>query len=93
MPNEPTPLTPFEAAIYYFRGVQRMAAKLVVSESSVRRWNATRPPEHICQAIERLSDGEIKADMLRPDINFIRDRKGVVVDWRLKSAVTGGGES
>ena len=80
----------FEQAIAFFCGPGAMARKLSVSESSIRRWKIEGAPGYICAAIERQSNGKIKADVLRADLRFYRDQDGI--HWTMRSAIVGGGE-
>lgn len=75
-------LSPLQTAIKAAGSVTELAARLGVRQSAVSNWLArgTVPPER-CGAIEAATDGAVRAEHLRPDVEFQRDSDGVVTAY------------
>lgn len=82
-------------------GRNELANQLSVDGSSVSRWKLGRalvPVQH-CARIEAavialgigIQKTQVTADKLRPDYEFTR-HSGIVVSWRERSKIIGGGE-
>jgi len=62
-----------EKAVSFFGGVLKLSEKLNVQQSSVSKWLHSKLPVPIKHAvkIEELTNGEIKAKDLRPDLKWL----------------------
>lgn len=78
-----------------FGGTKQTAEKLRIKQRTVQNWIAanpdkrTLPKSSVCKTIERVTNGEISADPMRPDLEFVRTKRGMI-DYSRKRAVGGG---
>ncbi len=59
-----------ETLIDYFGGVTKAANALGVSQSLVSLWRSRGVPAERCPAIERSTNGQVRCEDLRPDIDW-----------------------
>jgi DNA-binding transcriptional regulator YdaS (Cro superfamily) len=78
-----------------FGGTKQTAEKLRIDQRTVQNWIAANPAKRslpksaVCKAIERVTNGEVQADPMRPDLEFVRTKRGLI-DFSRKRAVGGG---
>ena len=65
-----TPQYAFKEAIAFFGSKTALAKKLQIRPWSVHKWNENKIPYERCLEIEDLTNGLVKADDLRPDMNW-----------------------
>ncbi|SPL72297.1 transcriptional regulator [Acinetobacter stercoris] len=66
-----TPEKAFAKAVKLAGSKSALAKKLEITPWALSKWNPERIPDDRCLAIEDLTNGEVKAEELRPDINWI----------------------
>lgn len=67
--------TPLERAFTILGNPARLAYELGITPWAVYKWDVKRPPKERCLAIEALTDHEVTAEQLRPDINWDYERQ------------------
>jgi len=76
-----TPTEALSQACRLIGGVRAMADSLGVTPSAVGQWiNGKRPiPAERCPSIERATGGKVRAEQLRPDVDWgaLRHEAGV----------------
>lgn len=96
--NESQKTAAYEALVKlveHFGGTKQTAEKLKIEQRTVQNWIAGNPSKRslpkssVCKTIERATNGEIKADAMRPDLEFVRTKRGMI-DYSRKRAVGGG---
>lgn len=72
-----SPKDAFEKAIKIAGSKASLARSLGITPWALSKWNFNKIPEDRCLSIEELTHQEVKADQLRPDINwaFVRSTK------------------
>ena len=72
-----SPKDAFEKAIKIAGSKAALARSLGITPWALSKWNFNKIPEDRCLSIEELTHQEVKADQLRPDINwaFVRSTK------------------
>ena len=72
-----TPKDAFEKAIKIAGNKSALARGLGITPWALSKWNFNKIPEERCLPIEELTHSEVKAEQLRPDLNwtFIRSTK------------------
>ncbi|MEN8991217.1 MAG: transcriptional regulator [Acinetobacter gandensis] len=72
-----TPKDALEKAIKIAGNKSALARGLGITPWALSKWNFNKIPEERCLPIEELTKSKVKAEQLRPDINwtFIRSTK------------------
>ena len=72
-----SPKDAFEKAIKIAGSKAALARSLGITPWALSKWNFNKIPEDRCLSIEELTHQEVKAEQLRPDINwaFVRSTK------------------
>ena len=72
-----SPKDAFEKAIKIAGSKAALARGLGITPWALSKWNFNKIPEDRCLSIEELTHQEVKAEQLRPDINwaFVRSTK------------------
>ena len=72
-----TPSQALQKAINKAGSVAALARGIGITPWALSKWNVDRIPEERCEQIEKFTDGEVKAEELRPDINwnYVRSQK------------------
>lgn len=67
-----TPEEALEKAASIIGSLQALAEKLDVTKGAVGQWKlpGRRVPAEHCPAIERLTDGQVRCEQLRPDVDW-----------------------
>jgi DNA-binding transcriptional regulator YdaS (Cro superfamily) len=67
-----------EKATEIVGSMQALAEKLGVTKGAVGQWKlpGRRIPAEHCPAIERLTDGAVRCELLRPDVDWAAVRTG-----------------
>lgn len=61
---------PVEKAIELSGGLARLAAAIGKSQQAVSNWRSRGVPTECCPAIERATDGAVRCEELRPDVDW-----------------------
>ena len=87
--QNPVDLEAIDAAFAHFCGVGNLSVAIGNEKHSgyalATFWRKTGIPARVCKKIEIASKGVITADFLRKDIEFHRDKKGIITHWVLKT--------
>jgi DNA-binding transcriptional regulator YdaS (Cro superfamily) len=84
--------------VAHFGSTKQAADILRIGQRTVQNWitdnvaKRTTPNPTVCRAIEAATNGEFKADQFRPDLEFVRTKRGKICFSR-KRATVGGAES
>ena len=72
-----SPKDAFEKAIKIAGSKAALARGLGITPWALSKWNFDKIPEERCLSIEEITQNEVKAEQLRPDINwvFVRSTK------------------
>ena len=72
-----SPKDALEKAIKIAGSKSALARSLGITPWALSKWNFNKIPEDRCLSIEELTHQEVKAEQLRPDINwaFVRSTK------------------
>lgn len=72
-----SPKDALERAIKIAGSKSALARSLGITPWALSKWNFNKIPEDRCLSIEELTNEEVKAEQLRPDINweFVRSTK------------------
>lgn len=72
-----SPKDAFEKAIKIAGSKAALARGLGITPWALSKWNFDKIPEERCLSIEEITQKEVKAEHLRPDINwsFVRSTK------------------
>lgn len=72
-----SPKDAFEKAIKIAGSKAALARGLGITPWALSKWNFNKIPEERCLSIEEITQKEVKAEQLRPDINwsFVRSTK------------------
>lgn len=70
-------LTPLEEAFEIVGNAARLAYGLGILPWAVYKWDKTNPPKERCLAIQELTNNQVTAEQLRPDINWDYERKNL----------------
>ena len=72
-----SPKDAFEKAIKIAGSKSALARNLDITPWALSKWNFDKIPEDRCLLIEEITQKEVKAEQLRPDINwvFVRSTK------------------
>lgn len=72
-----SPKDALEKAIKIAGSKSALARSLGITPWALSKWNFNKIPEDRCLSIEELTHHEVKAEQLRPDINwaFVRSTK------------------
>lgn len=72
-----SPKDAFEKAIKIAGSKAALARGLGITPWALSKWNFDKIPEDRCLSIEEITQKEVKAEQLRPDINwsFVRSTK------------------
>ena len=72
-----SPKDAFEKAIQIAGSKAALARGLGITPWALSKWNFNKIPEERCLSIEEITKKEVKAEQLRPDINwaFVRSTK------------------
>ena len=67
----------FNRAIKYAGSLAKLARGIGITPWAASKWNPEKIPEERCEAIEEFTEGEVKVEELRPDINweYVRNKK------------------
>ncbi|MCH4247614.1 MAG: helix-turn-helix domain-containing protein [Acinetobacter populi] len=65
-----TPDSAFKKAIKIAGNKSALARKIGVTPWALSKWNVEKIPEERCEKIEEVTNGQVKAQDLRPDINW-----------------------
>lgn len=86
--QNPVDLEVIDSLFKHFLGACNLAIAIGLGKYSgyeyAHLWRKTGIPPKKCQKIEIASKGVFKADVLRKDIEFFRDKKGNITHWMLK---------
>ena len=69
-------MNPVEKAARAVGGQSELASSIGVSPQAVHKWIKGRAPADKCPDIERLTNGAVRCEELRPDIDWSVLRKG-----------------
>ncbi|NSM11357.1 helix-turn-helix domain-containing protein [Moraxella bovoculi] len=67
--------TPLERAISILGSTSALARAIGITPWAVSKWDKNAPPKDRCLDIEQVTQGQITAEQLRPDINWDYIRK------------------
>lgn len=67
--------TPLEQAFDILGNPAQLAYALEITPWAVYKWNLNRPPKERCLDIQDLTNNQVTAEQLRPDINWEYERK------------------
>lgn len=70
-----TDKTPLEQAFDILGNPAQLAYALEITPWAVYKWNLNRPPKERCLDIQDLTNNQVTAEQLRPDINWDYERK------------------
>ncbi|WP_120430186.1 transcriptional regulator [Acinetobacter baylyi] len=65
-----TPKNAFKKAIKIAGNKSALARRIGVTPWALSKWNVEKIPEERCEKIEEVTQGQVKAEELRPDINW-----------------------
>jgi DNA-binding transcriptional regulator YdaS (Cro superfamily) len=68
-------LTPLEQAFEVLGNPAQLAYALGITPWAVYKWNVNCPPKERCLDIQELTNNQITAEQLRPDVNWDYERK------------------
>ncbi|AKG12270.1 transcriptional regulator [Moraxella bovoculi] len=63
-------MTALQRAIDIVGSGAELARRIGLTAWAVNKWNPHKVPQNRCLAIEKATDGQVKAEELRPDINW-----------------------
>ena len=66
-----SPKDAFEKAIKIAGSKSALARSLGITPWALSKWNIDRIPEERCLSIEKITDKQVRAEQLRPDINWV----------------------
>lgn len=69
------PKTPLEQAFDILGNPAQLAYALKITPWAVYKWNVNRPPKERCLDIQDLTNDQVTAEQLRPDINWDYERE------------------
>lgn len=78
--------TPLEQAFDILGNPAQLAYALEITPWAVYKWNVNKPPKERCLDIQGLTDNQITAEQLRPDINWEYERQQISLDKKLEPA-------
>lgn len=67
--------TPLEQAFDILGNPAQLAYALNITPWAVYKWNVSRPPKDRCLDIQDLTNNQVTAEQMRPDINWDYERK------------------
>lgn len=67
--------TPLEKAFDILGNPAQLAYALNITAWAVYKWKVDRPPKERCLDIQDLTDNQVTAEQLRPDVNWDYERK------------------
>ncbi|MGP5201799.1 transcriptional regulator [Psychrobacter aquimaris] len=67
--------TPLEQAFDILGNPAQLAYALDITPWAVYKWNVNRAPKERCLDIQDLTNNQVTAEQLRPDINWDYERK------------------
>ena len=67
--------TPLEQAFDIFGNPAQLAYALNITPWAVYKWNINRPPKDRCLDIQGLTNNQVTAEQLRPDVNWDYERE------------------
>ena len=70
-----TERTPLEQVFDILGNPAQLGYALEITPWAVYKWNVNRPPKERCLDIQDLTDDQVTAEQLRPDINWDYERK------------------
>lgn len=65
-----SPKDAFEKAVKIAGSKSALARILDITPWALSKWNSNRIPEDRCIPIEKFTKGKVRAEQLRPDINW-----------------------
>ncbi|MDM1757170.1 MULTISPECIES: Cro/CI family transcriptional regulator [Acinetobacter] len=65
-----SPHEAFDKAVKFAGSSAALARGIGLTPWAVSKWNIEKIPEDRCEAIEEFTQGKVKAEELRPDINW-----------------------
>lgn len=71
----PAELTPLERVYEIVGNRAQVAHRLGINPWAVYKWNVERPPRDRCLDLELMTNKKVKAEELRPDVNWQYERK------------------
>ncbi len=74
-------MLPFERAVEIVGTKAKLAAAIGVSAQAVSQWKPDSVPPDPCARIEAATDGRVRCEALRPDIEWQRDREGRITGY------------
>jgi DNA-binding transcriptional regulator YdaS (Cro superfamily) len=66
-----SPKDAFEKAIKIAGSKSALARSLGITPWALSKWNIEKIPEERCLPIEKITNKQVRAEQLRPDINWI----------------------
>ena len=93
MPRTPNPVQALETAVLHAGGKQTQLAEQLTRigyncpQSAIATWfkrlslGKTGASRHACGPIEAATQGQVRAEWLRPDLTFTRNKRGYVVGF------------
>lgn len=72
-----TPHEAFNNAVTFAGSISALARKIGVTPWAASKWNPEKIPEDRCLKIEEITQVQVKAEQLRPDINWEYVRKNL----------------
>jgi DNA-binding transcriptional regulator YdaS (Cro superfamily) len=68
-----TPQEALDKAVAKLGSMQSLAAPLGVTKGAVSQWKmpGRRIPAEHCPTIEKLTDGDVRCEQLRPDVEWV----------------------
>lgn len=67
--------TPLEQAFDILGNPAQLAYALDITPWAVYKWNVKKPPKERCLDIQSLTNNQVTAEQLRPDVNWDYERK------------------
>ena len=70
--------TPFERAVQIAGNKAKLAKAIGVSPQAISAWDEARIPPEQCGPIELFTSNRVRAEALRPDLEWLRNTDGTV---------------
>ena len=77
-------MTPLNRAIRVVHGAVRLADAIGEKPSTVGNWHRRGVPLDKCALIEAATDGAVRCEDLRPDVDWVRDPAGHVTGYHVR---------
>lgn len=78
--------TPLEQAFELLGNPAQLAYALKITPWAVYKWDLNRPPKDRCLDIQYLTNDQVTAEQLRPDVNWDYERKQKELSQQVEEA-------